>query len=1237
MFKAARWRSEKNKIKVEFKLQIHATQVPQVGYESLMVSLIPEETGKPTVKSGKAAIQDGICRWEDPIYETVRFSREPKTGKISEKIYQFLVSTGNSKSGLLGEVSIDLADYFEPTRPSSISLPLKTSNSGTVLHVTLQRIQAAADGRDGEENGDATMRSNGRSLKSQFSNADTEGSFRFSNGTGNFVVTDVSSHLDDQHVSLLVTFCCQNGNLYGINVECKNQIEVLIGYQQYQIDAQIETGSTDNEPLGLEIVVSFFPDSSPLQIQFGSDHNKDTSQPVESNGFYKPSTGNESGSASSLDSSSGQDSLQELGLKNNGIQQDDTSFLSSLRNNATLYQKPTGHPLRSLTDIQEHRRSNTDWSLSSAQDGSIDESTNSEETTFRERTQSSNASIEKFKNEIAVLSRQADVSGLELQTLRKQIAKESRRGAELSKEIGSLKEERDATKRECERLKALQRDIDNGKVSNKPLFDDQKQKHLLEEIRQELIYEKDLNANLRLQLQKTQESNTELILAVQDLEELLERKNNEALCLSDTKTSAASHNNGGPFLQHCDSSMENVEAGSKYESDDEEQQALDRLVREHVEADMAYSLEQKIIDLSCEIEMFKKEREELEMQMEQLALDYEILKQENHDISAKLEQNRLQEQLKLQYECSASLAAVSDLENQVESLEKELQKQAEAFEADLMEIAQAKIEQEQRAIRAEEALRKMRWNNANTAERLQEEFRILSMQMASTFDANEKLAVQALSDASELRLEKKHLEDLLEKANEENALVKDQYQAKVEELSRAIDLKTKEGDKLKFEIEEKVEELQNQKQYLAAKEKDFLKEISFLQTMIEKVSGEKNDLFEQVKQSKNLGVDVEQKERSIKEMEILLEKGAMEREELERKVKEAEKLLQELYDVKLQKDEKETVVESLESEVAILRAQYNDLKHTLFEDELEKENLRKQVFHLKGDLRKKEESITAIERKLKDNNTRILNTDGTIRSASRSNKMNRSPPATKEVSNLREKIKLLEGEIKQKEAAFESSTISFLKKEKDLSNRIEELEKFIEEGNQKNNICFSKDKVIEEANGVENGTINSVIPRVKRNDDENLGAKAYHDQNGIDKLPTRSTTNTNLEQEMEACGDSNGQDDNADLLNQIASLRERNDSMEKELKEMQERYSGISLKFAEVEEMEASGASNGQDDNADLLNQMASLRERNDAMEKELKEMQERYSGISLKFAEVEGERQQLVMAIRNLKNAKKN
>ncbi|KAK7380300.1 hypothetical protein VNO78_32808 [Psophocarpus tetragonolobus] len=54
-----------------------------------------------------------------------------------------------------------------------------------------------------------------------------------------------------------------------------------------------------------------------------------------------------------------------------------------------------------------------------------------------------------------------------------------------------------------------------------------------------------------------------------------------------------------------------------------------------------------------------------------------------------------------------------------------------------------------------------------------------------------------------------------------------------------------------------------------------------------------------------------------------------------------------------------------------------------------------------------------------------------------------------------------------------------------------------------------------------------------------------------------------------------------------------------------------------------------------FFNEVEVLKERNKYMGVQLKEMEERYSEISLKFAEVEGERQQLVMALRNLRNGK--
>ncbi|XP_077241808.1 uncharacterized protein LOC143882217 isoform X2 [Tasmannia lanceolata] len=1134
MFKAARWRSEKNKIKAVFKLQLKATQVPQLGWDTLMVSLIPLDVGKPTVKSEKATVHDGTCRWENPIYETVRFIQEPKAGKINEKIYQFLVLTGSSKAGLLGEVTVDFAEYAESIKPSSVSLPLKTSNSSAILHVTIQRIQTAVDGREVEENGDVTVRSHGRTLQSQLKNYDTDGNCKVSNGTN-------------------------NGN-------------------------SIEDGSS-------------IAGKSQLSLS-----HKTISQNADSNGILRASSYGDAISASSLDSSSGQDTPKENRPKNNKAHQD--------------FAKSTANPDRSVAHFRGHRSSNTEWLVSPGPEGSIDGSTNSsEDSILKERSQASDTSVENLKNEVIVLARQAEVSELELQTLKKQIVKESRRGQDLSREVCILKEERDALRRECEQFKASQKNFDRAKVSNKLQFEEDS-RFLLEELRQELSYEKDLNANLRLQLQKTQKSNSELILAVRDLEDLLEQKNKEASnnCCSPIAVGSETNENGreikfaigGSHLSRTKSNQEVWEALSKHEIEDEEQHALEVLVKDHDDADGEYPLEQKIFDLCHEIEEYKKDREELEMQMEQLALDYEILKQENHDMSSKLEQSRLQEQLKIQYECSASFAMINELETHIEYLEKELEEQSEVFKADLETIACAKVEQEKRAIRAEEALRKIKWNNSNTVERLQEEFKRLSMQMQSTFDANEKAAMQALTEAKELRMQKSNIEDLLEKANEELGLMKDRYEVKLEQ----IDLKTKEKDQLILELEDKSKELESLKTSKEEMNKALSNEILLLQNEIKKLTKEKTELSEHVEDKEKLRAD--------------MERGNMERDALERKItslsNKAKKSMKELDEMRCLKDEKETMVGILQSEMATLRSQYNDLKHSLSEDEIEKENLRKQVFHLKDNLQKKEDSISIIEKKLKDSSIGVPVSDETTKPTIRNQKSVPPPRGSKDIANLREKIKLLEVEIKHKEAALENSTHMFLKKEKDMCNRIQELEKEIVELNQNDPSVtedkLQKDNLLDRPTGVipneekkfsamfeqegaahtqdanvENRNVNSIKSKDTANVNENIlesdmGTKAdILDQNGIDRVSIRSPTGTN----------------------------------------------------SETEQKITTGHTIDQGDRAELSSEMTILKERNKSMESELKEMQERYSQISLKFAEVEGERQKLVMTIRNLKNSKKN
>ncbi|XVF52868.1 hypothetical protein PTKIN_Ptkin05aG0053000 [Pterospermum kingtungense] len=931
MFRSARWRSDKNRSKAVFKLQFHATQMTQLNVQALTISVVPGDGGKPTTKLEKATVQDGNCKWENPVYETVKFVREPKTGKISERIYHFILSSGLGKGVLVGEASIDFAAYAEAIKTSTVSLPLKNSNSKAILHVSIQRLQENADQREVEEIEDGSFKSQDRSLKAHLGNGDADERTRI-------------------------------------------------------------------EP----IEDALFSKSL---------HN------VELRGNHRGSNGSDI-TISSSDSSSGVDTPRELGMRNENIIQEPPTYLSAMNNTPVTPRPATA----ASTTIYE------EWSASSDHGMSTDDSNSSQDTFQQENSHhASDNEIERLKSEIIALSRQVDVSDLELQTLRKQIVKESKRGQDLSREVVTLKQERDALNLECEKLKSFQKRMDDAKVKSRLQFESGDPWVLVEEIRQELSYEKDLNSNLRLQLQKTQESNAELILAVQDLEEMLDAKNME---ISNPPNKSGSQDNA----------IELRGTISRSDTDeDEEQRALEQLVKEHRDMKDTSLLEQKIMYLYSEIEIYKRDKDEIEAQMEQLALDYEILKQENHGISYKLEQSQLQEQLKMQYECSSSFANINELETQIEclesefnkqakefsdslstinelethikSLEEELEKQAQRFEADLESITQAKVEQEQRAIRAEEALRITRWKNANTAERLQEEFKRLSMQMASTFDANEKVAIKALNEAGQLRLQKNQLEELLEKANVELQSVSDDYEAKISNLSNQLNLKSNQIEQMLEELDAKSKQLEHQKKHEEEVREAFSQEICSLKAEIDKLTTERKCLQGQADQVESLRLEWERTKSFAKETEVLMQRGNLERIELENTIalmkKEAAKSLEELQRIRYLKDEKEAAIESLQLELDTLKTQCNRFKQSLFENEVEKEKLRKQVVQLKGELKKKEDAFTGMEKKLKESNRRAAVSDGT-RTPLRNNKSASATHAPKEVASLREKIKLLE-------------------------------------------------------------------------------------------------------------------------------------------------------------------------------------------------------------------------------------
>ncbi|KAK2365722.1 hypothetical protein QL285_079190 [Trifolium repens] len=228
------------------------------------------------------------------------------------------------------------------------------------------------------------------------------------------------------------------------------------------------------------------------------------------------------------------------------------------------------------------------------------------------------------------------------------------------------------------------------------------------------------------------------------------------------------------------------------------------------------------------------------------------------------------------------------------------------------------------------------------------------------------------------------------------------------------------------------------------------------------------------------------------------------------------------------KDEEEKVSRLLHSELEALKVQYSDLQRSLIDDETEKENLRQQIFHLRSELKKKDDALTTIAS---------------------------IPQNSKEMTNLSEKIKMLEDLLKSKEMSLETSASSLLEKESELQSKVDELKDKVEELNQR--IMVVADTSFTSTND-RSEEVRSTIEHL--ND-----TSCISEENRVVVSSSKSHDLSEKEEEIHTM-DTNGDGSFSDVLTELSSLKERDKSMQTELKELQERYSEMSLKFAEVEE-----------------------------------------------------------------------
>ncbi|KAL0329773.1 UNVERIFIED_CONTAM: hypothetical protein Sradi_4964000 [Sesamum radiatum] len=246
---------------------------------------------------------------------------------------------------------------------------------------------------------------------------------------------------------------------------------------------------------------------------------------------------------------------------------------------------------------------------------------------------------------------------------------------------------------------------------------------------------------------------------------------------------------------------------------------------------------------------------------------------------------------------------------------------------------------------------------------------------------------------------------MIHKASEEHQSVKEDYESRLHQLANQVVLMTNQIEQMQSEIEDRALQLEHQKNHAKETERLLSDEILKLKNEIETYIAKNKILSEEVEAKESLMHELEQMRLSVKEMELLMERGNDERIELESRImllkSEAEELQKELNKVSFLLEEKESKAGNLQSELDSLKAQYTELKHSLLEDESEKEELRKQVVLLKDDLKKAVDALSSMEKKIKNGAT--LDADEATSETSTP-----VPCGSTEAANLKEKIKLLE-------------------------------------------------------------------------------------------------------------------------------------------------------------------------------------------------------------------------------------
>eukprot|EP00250_Pteridium_aquilinum_P015201 c22442_g1_i2 orf=1200-4397(+) len=329
---------------------------------------------------------------------------------------------------------------------------------------------------------------------------------------------------------------------------------------------------------------------------------------------------------------------------------------------------------------------------------------------------------------------QVQLVGCEVERLKQQLASEKKNVSETSMELQTLRKELEQSKNEAEHLKSMERSSEDRRYArSKSRLELEDAKNTITELKEELAYKSSVNRSLGLQLEKTIESNSELLLEIKDLDDLLQSKERE---IEELKVE----------LEESQSNQrledEKMAWMKKLEESERERHELKEIIltlEETRKNQVSHDITQEV---RADIDLLKKELEKAET-------EFADVSKENMNL----------------------LSQLMDLRHQTEEKEAMVQ---------LLEQKLA-MAQDQSSL-AVEALEKKARDLQTTVNDLREKLHLSEELSQSQLDSNKVFLEDLNSTVEELRTRNEQLEILLKSSEERNSLLIEELEAQQKEF-----------------------------------------------------------------------------------------------------------------------------------------------------------------------------------------------------------------------------------------------------------------------------------------------------------------------------------------------------------------------------------------------------------------------------------------------------------------------